>query len=200
MNLKMNALFYGAALAALVLCNGAPAGAGEPTEQIRSAINQGVKILDGTNLNDEKQRKAAIDRLRQVVYPLFDFRAMAMRSLGPHWRRLEPQQQKEFVSLFTELLERTYAERIDLYEGQEVVFTGETVDNGYAVVRSRVIGKNGETYSADYRLHRVDGQWRIYDVVAENISLVNNYRSQFHRVIANSSYEELVKRMKEKVG
>jgi phospholipid transport system substrate-binding protein len=123
-----------------------------------------------------------------------------MRSLGPHWRRLEAQQQKDFVALFTELLERTYAERIDLYEGQKVVHTGETVDKNYAVVKTRIIGNNGESYSADYRLHLVDGKWRIYDVVAENISLVNNYRSQFQRVIVNSSFEELVRRMKEKTS
>jgi phospholipid transport system substrate-binding protein len=72
------------------------------------------------------------------------------------------------------------------------------VDDGYAVVKTRITGQNGESYSADYRLHRVDGKWKIYDVVAENISLINNYRSQFNRVIVNSSFEELVKRMKEK--
>jgi phospholipid transport system substrate-binding protein len=187
-------------ISAFLLCDYSRAAAGEPTEQIRSAISQGVEILDGTNLNNEKQRKTAIDRLREVVYPLFDFKEMAMRALGPHWRRLEAQQQKDFVALFTELLERTYAERIDLYEGQKVVYTGETLDKNYAVVKTRILGKSGESYSADYRLHLIDGKWRIYDVVAENISLVNNYRSQFQRVIVNSSFEELVKRMKEKIS
>jgi phospholipid transport system substrate-binding protein len=183
---------------AFMLCRHSQAAAGEPTEEIRSAINRGIEILNETNVDDEKQRKIAIDRLREIVYPLFDFNEMARRSLGPHWRRLDAQQQKDFVALFTELLEKTYAERIDLYEGQKVAYTGETVDDGYAVVKTRITGQNGESYSADYRLHRVDGKWKIYDVVAENISLVNNYRSQFNRVIVNSSFEELVKRMKEK--
>jgi phospholipid transport system substrate-binding protein len=183
---------------ALVLLASFQAAAGEPTEQIRSAISRGVEILDGTNLNNEKQRKTAVDRLREIVYPLFDFKEMAMRALGPHWRRLEAQQQKDFVALFTELLERTYAERIDLYEGQKVVYTGETLDKNYAVVKTKIVGKNGESYSADYRLHLAEGKWRIYDVVAENISLVNNYRSQFNRIIVNSSFDELLKKMKEK--
>jgi phospholipid transport system substrate-binding protein len=198
MNPKLRPLASAALVLTFLLSNASRAGAGEATEQIRSAINQGIEILNNTHLDNEQQKKAAIDRLRKVVYPLFDFKEMAMRALGPHWRRLEAEQQKDFVALFTELLEKTYAERIDLYEGQKVVYTGETVDNGYAVVKTRIIGNNGESYSADYRLHRVDGKWRIYDVIAENISLVNNYRSQFNRVIVNSSFEELVRRMKGK--
>jgi phospholipid transport system substrate-binding protein len=198
MNPTARALSSAAVVLALVLLASFQAAAGEPTEQIRSAISRGVEILDGTNLNNEKQRKTAVDRLREIVYPLFDFKEMAMRALGPHWRRLEAQQQKDFVALFTELLERTYAERIDLYEGQKVVYTGETLDKNYAVVKTKIVGKNGESYSADYRLHLAEGKWRIYDVVAENISLVNNYRSQFNRIIVNSSFDELLKKMKEK--
>jgi phospholipid transport system substrate-binding protein len=135
--------------------------------------------------------------LREIVYPLFDFDEMAKRSLGAHWRRLTPSQQSEFVATFTQLLETTYADKIDLYEGQKVSFNGETVDKNYAQVDTRVIGKQ-QSYSVDYRLHLVDGKWKIYDVIAENISLVNNYRSQFNRVLSNSSYEELIKIMKEK--
>src|SRR6266566_6392800 len=125
---------------------------------------------------------------------------MAMRSLGANWRRLNPQQRKEFVSTFTALLEKTYANQIDLYNGQQVIYTGETVDGDYAQVNSRIIDKNGQTYSVVYKLHRVDGKWRIYDVVAENISLVNNYRAQFNRVIARSSFEELLKIIKQQVN
>ena len=186
--------------AIIVLSTGWPAHAGEPTEAIRAAINQGIEILKGADLKRKKQRDEVINRLRVIVYPLFDFKEMAMRSLGPHWRRLTPKQQQEFVTVFTELLEKTYADRIDLYQGQKVVFTKETVDNGYAQVDTRVIGKNNESYSVAYRLHRLSSKWTIYDVVAENISVVNNYRSQFDRVIARSSFEDLVKTMKEKAS
>src|SRR6266540_4478967 len=184
----------------MLVCSGKSADAGEPTEAIRGAVNQGVEILKNAKLDNQKQRAQVIDRLRQIVYPLFDFNEMAMRSLGANWRRLNPQQQKEFASTFTALLEKTYADQIDLYNGQQVVYTCESVDNDYAQVDSRIIDKNGRTYSVVYRLHRVDGKWRIYDVVAENISLVNNYRSQFNRVLAKSSFEELLKTMKEKVN
>jgi phospholipid transport system substrate-binding protein len=186
--------------AILALCSARPIAAGEPTEQIRGALNQGVEILNRAKLNTKEKRSDTINRLREVVYPLFDFEEMAKRSLGSHWRRLEPKQQKEFVAVFTELLEKTYADKIDLYDGQKVVYTGETVDQDYAQVDTKVMSKKGETFSVNYRLRRVDGKWRIYDVVVENISLVNNYRSQFQRVIVNSSFEELMKRVKEKAG
>jgi phospholipid transport system substrate-binding protein len=184
----------------ILVCSGKAANAGEPTEAIRGAVNQGVEILKNAKLDNQKQRAQVIDQLRQVVYPLFDFNEMAMRSLGANWRRLNPQQRKEFVSTFTALLEKTYANQIDLYNGQQVIYTGETVDGDYAQVDSRIIDKNGQTYSVVYKLHRVDGKWRIYDVVAENISLVNNYRAQFNRVIAKSSFEELLKMMKQQAS
>jgi phospholipid transport system substrate-binding protein len=175
-----------------------PLHAGAPTEEIRTAIDKGVQILKSAKLDSGKQRAQVIDQLREIVYTRFDFDEMAKRSLGSHWRRLSPQQQKEFVTAFRELLETTYADKIDLYEGQQVEYVGETIDKNYAEVNTRVIGKNRETYLVDYRLHQVDGKWRIYDVVAENISLVNNYRSQFNRVVVNSSVEELIKRIKQK--
>jgi phospholipid transport system substrate-binding protein len=171
--------------------------AGQPTEEIRSAINQGIEIVKGAKLDNKAEKTDIISRLREIVYPLFDFDEMARRSLGSHWRRLNPQQQGEFVTTFTELLEKTYADKIDLYEGQKVSFTGESLDKDFAQVDTRVIGKQ-QSYSVDYRLHLVNGKWKIYDVIAENISLVNNYRSQFNRVLANSSFQELLKIMKEK--
>ncbi len=177
-----------------------PSRAGEPTETIRTAIDQGVEILKNVKLDDPKQRKQVIDRLREIVYPLFDFNEMAMRSLGANWRRLNPEQRKEFVSVFTALLEKTYADQIDLYEGQKVVFSGESIDGNYSQVDSRIIDKNGQNYSVVYRLHSVNGRWRIYDVLAENISIVNNYRSQFNRVIARSSFEELLRIMKQQAS
>jgi len=199
--MKLKTRLFLSIVAVLTLfCVGKSANAGEPTEAIRGAVNQGVEILKDAKLDNQKQRGQIIDRLRQIVYPLFDFNEMAMRSLGVNWRPLNPQQRKEFVSTFTALLEKTYADQIDLYHGQQVVYTGERIDSDFAQVDSRIIDKNGQTYSVVYKLHRVDGKWRIYDVVAENISVVNNYRAQFDRVIAKSSFEGLLKMMKQQAS
>ena len=185
-------------LMAMMVYGASPVYAGVPTEEIRTAIDQGIEILKSAKLDSNKQRSQVINQLRDIVYTRFDFEEMAKRSLGSHWRRLNPQQQKEFVSAFTELLETTYADKIDLYEGQQVEYIGETIDKNYAEVNTRVIGKNRQSYTVDYKLHDIGGKWRIYDVIAENISLVNNYRSQFNRVVVNSSFEELIKRIRQK--
>ena len=196
MNLKARLV----AAVLIVICTGELANAGEPTQAIRAAVDQGVEILRSAKLDDPNRRALVIDRLRQIVYPLFDFDEMAARSLGANWRRLNAQQRKEFVSIFTALLEKTYADQIDLYDGQKVLYTGESIDGDYAQVDSRIIDKKGQAFSVAYRLHKVDGKWKIYDVVAENISLVNNYRSQFNRVIAKSSFEELLRIMKQQAS
>ncbi|HEX2226470.1 MAG TPA: ABC transporter substrate-binding protein, partial [Candidatus Binatia bacterium] len=155
-----------AVLALMVIGSSRVTAAGEPTEAIRGAVSQGVDILKNAKLDNQQQKAQVIDQLRQIVYPLFDFNEMSMRSLGANWRRLSPEQQKEFVSAFTALLEKTYADQIDLYNGQQVVYTGETIDGNYAQVDSRIIDKNNQTYSVVYRLHKTDGKWKIYDVVA----------------------------------
>ena len=98
------------------------------------------------------------------------------------------------------LLEKIYSDKIDFYDGQKVMFGRETVDQEYAQVDSIMINPKGEENSVVYRLKRTDGKWKVYDAVVENISIVNNYRSQFDRVISKSSYEELKKMLREKAG
>jgi phospholipid transport system substrate-binding protein len=123
---------------------------------------------------------------------------MARRSLGSQWKRLSPEQQEEFVQLFTRLLEDSYLDKIESYQGEKVQYGKETVDNDYAQVETKIIDTKGHEFSVNYRLHNVNGNWKVYDVVIEDVSLVNNYRAQFNRVLANSSVEELLKRMKER--
>ena len=173
--------------------------AGSPTERIRFVVEQGIEIFNDPKLRSKNRKQAYLDRLREVVFPLFNFPEMAKRSLGFHWRRLSPEDREEFVALFTNLLERSYASKIDLYEGETVVFTDEIVDDIYAQVDSKIVSKKGEEFSVNYKLIRTNGDWRIYDVLVEHISLVNNYRSQFNRVISNSSYADLIKKIDQKL-
>jgi phospholipid transport system substrate-binding protein len=173
---------------------------GEPTEKIRFALDKGIKVLDDSELKAEDRRKELVERLKGIVYPLFDFEEMARRSLGTHWRKQTSEEREEFVRLFTGFLQASYADKVGLYDGQKVTFGREVVEGDYARVDSTVMSKNGTEYSVVYRLHRPAGSWKIYDVVVENISLINNYRSQFNRVIVNDSYAELIKRLKEKTS
>ena len=125
---------------------------------------------------------------------------MAKRALGPHWRQRTPAEQEEFVKLFRDFLERVYSEKMFLYAGERVRLGREVIDNEFAQVESTIIQLKGEEIAVVYKLRQVNGQWKVYDAIVENISIINNYRSQFDRVISSSPYEELVKRLREKVG
>ncbi len=172
--------------------------AGVPTDQVRATVDKVIAILKNPSLKPEGKTKERREQLRQVIYPKFDFAEMARRSLGSNWRQITPEQQKEFVAIFTDLLEDSYVSKIEAYTNEKYNFTKETVDRDYAEVDSKIFTKNGDEISIRYKLRLLNGDWKIYDVVIENISLVNNYRSQFNRIIANSSYQELIRKMKEK--
>jgi phospholipid transport system substrate-binding protein len=182
----------------LYLLVAVPAPAGGPTDELRAAIEKVQTILNDPQLKAAGKKGERLDKLRQVIQPKFDFTEMAKRSLGANWQRRNAEEQREFVRAFTELLENAYVDSIDSYDGEKVVFTNEKQDKEYSEVNTKIVSKKGEEFSVNYKLHQASGSWKVYDVVIENISLVNNYRSQFNRVIAKSSYEDLVRTMKEK--
>jgi phospholipid transport system substrate-binding protein len=175
-----------------------PASAGTPTAELRAVVETVQKILSDPQLKAEAKKQDRLDQLRKVIYPKFDFGEMAKRSLGSHWRRRSPEEQREFVKVFTELLENAYVDSIDSYNGEKVVIANEKQDKEFAEVHTKIVTKKGEEFTVDYKMHQRDQSWKVYDVVIENVSLVNNYRSQFGRVIARSSYESLLHEMKKK--
>ena len=171
---------------------------GVPTDQIKSTVDKALVVLRDPRFKPAAKTKERREQLKQILFARFDFTEMAKRSLGANWRRRTPKEQEEFVRLFTDLLERAYADTIESYGDEKIVYVGERLDGGYADISSKVLTSKGEEFSLNYRAHFVGGEWRVYDVVVENISMVNNYRSQFNRIITNASYEELVRRLKDK--
>lgn len=170
-----------------------------PTAQIKATVDQVIAVLSdpkqkGANREAERQKL-----LQKLIYSRFDFREMAQRSLGAEWRRRTPDEQRQFVSLFRDLLEKAYLGRIESYSGERFVYIDEKIDEPYAEVASAIVTNANEEFSIRYRLLRNGEQWKIYDVVVEDISLVNNYRAQFNRILSRSSYEDLVRRMKSKL-
>lgn len=154
--------------------------------------------MKAPKLKAPDRKKERVERLKEVINPIFDYEEMARRTLGAHWRRRTAAEQQEFLKLFRAFLETVYSEKVDLYEGERAVFGRETIDQDYAEVESKVTNGKGEESPVLYRLKRTDGRWKVYDAVVENISVVNNYRSQFDRVITESSFDELKKLLREK--
>ena len=182
----------------LMLISVPSAFAGAAREQVQSAIEKVTAILNDPNLKSDAKKSERIERLRQVIFPKFDFAEMAKRSLGSNWQRRTPEEQQEFVKLFRELIENSYVENIDSYNGEKVNIVGEKQEKDFAQVNTKIVNNKGEEFTVDYRLLQSSGDWKIYDVVIENISIVNNYRSQFNRVIAKSSFEDLLQKLRDK--
>ena len=174
----------------------ASADAGAPTEQLKGAVDQIVKVLEDPALKAqgrEKERRAAIRREAETV---FDFGETAKRALGRHWQPLAEKDRQEFTSLFSDLIERAYISKIERYSGERITYTGESIDGAVASVRTRFVTKQGTEIPIDYRMQQRGDRWLVYDVVVEGISLINNYRTQFEKIIQTSSYAELVRRLK----
>ena len=173
---------------------------GVPTDQIKSTVDKALVVLKDPRLKPASKTKERREQLKQILFARFDFTEMAKRSLGANWRRRTPKEREEFVRLFSDLLERAYADTIESYGDEKILYVGERLDGDYADISSKVLTSKGDEFSLNYRAHFVVGEWRVYDVVVENISMVNNYRSQFNRVISNASYEELVRRLRDKAA
>ena len=169
------------------------AWAGAPTDQVRQYTDQVVKILENPELRSADKRAA----VRKVAGEVFDVNETARRALGPHWQSRTAAERDEFVHLFADLLERTYISKIDLFGGEKLKYTAESVDGEYAVVRAKVVTKKGTEIPVDARLLQREGHWLIYDISVANVSLIANYRTQFDRIIRTSSYQELVRKLRD---
>ena len=177
-----------------------PVRAGEPTGEIREAIEQGIAVVKDPKLAGKGKQAERRARLREAVAPHFDFREMAKRSLGIHWKDRSPSERGEFILLYQELLENSYAGKIEAYQGEKILYGKESVDPPYAVVRTSIVTMSGQEIPVNYLLLRDGDRWKIYDVVIEGISLVNNYRSQFASILQRSSFRELMRKLKATVG
>jgi phospholipid transport system substrate-binding protein len=182
--------------AALLFCVPAPARAGEPTEQLSATITEFVTILANTPVA-QLRTTGLPEKARQLVFARFDFSEMTERSLGSHWRSLDAGEQREFVEAFTQRLLVSYGRTVRSSNRETIHFGREIQDGKQATVETKVVSGNGEELSIDYRMHDIGGQWKVYDVSIDSVSMVQNYRAQFERVIAKSSLRDLLRRVKD---
>lgn len=169
--------------------------ASTPTEQVQEKADKVLKILNDPALKNNKEKRR--DMVTNIVEEMIDWQEVGKRALAIHWRKRTPEERKEFTTLFRDLLKRTYSDKLDLYAGESIIYDSEKIEGTRAVVKTRMINKKkGEEATVEYRLIKKDDQWLGYDLVIEGISAVNNYRVQFNEVIINSSYENLIKKMK----
>lgn len=172
--------------------------AGEPTEKIRQTTDKILSIVTDPSLKDPSKAQEREKLIRRAVDEQFDWEEMARRSLATHWAKRTAEERKEFVRLFADLLERTYMRKVEDYSGEKVLYEGETKDGDYVKVKVKIVTKKNKDIPVEYRLKKEGNDWFIYDVSIEGVSLVNNYRTQFNNIIVQSSYENLIKKLRDK--
>ncbi len=198
----MGAAYCSRKIAVLLLVLGIaiPAWAGEPTDQIKQTTDKILSIVRDPSLKNPAKEKERRRLIRKAVDERFDWEEMARRSLGRFWAQRTPEERKEFVSLFSDLVQRTYMSKVEDYSGEKVRYDGETMDGDYTVVKVTIVTQKNKDIPVQYRVQKEGDRWLVYDVSIEGVSLVNNYRTQFSSIIQQSSYENLVKRLKAKIA
>jgi len=170
-------------------------GAATPFNEVKRVIDEVVRIA--TDLPGEANTPVRREKLRNAINPYFDFNEMAKRSLGIQWKKISAEEQREFVEVFSDLLARTYLQRIETVKPGMVRMESEKAELPKAIVRTIVISR-GDEFPIDYKLYRSEANWKVYDVVIENIGLVANYRNEFAGIIRRDTFAGLLKKLREK--
>ena len=174
-------------------------GAETPMEAVRETITQVLRILDDPSLKNPAKQAQRRRMLEEIAAGRFDYAEMSKRVLGSYWKPLTETQRKEFVEVYKGFLSDRYAGKIEDYSGrkQDVGYLTERIEGSYAEVRTE-LRSDKTTLPMDYRLLVKDGRWSAYDIIIDGVSLVSNYRSQFQKIIRESSFEELLKKLRER--
>jgi phospholipid transport system substrate-binding protein len=174
--------------------------AATPKETVETGVNNLLKTL-GDSAFKAKPEDERISIIGAEIEKVFDFKELSRRTLGREWKKMNPEQQKEFVQLFRELLQGVYADRLLAYSDQKIVFGKETMlKKGRAEVQSYLQTSDGKKIPLFYRLTDKSGSWKVYDVIIEGVSMVKNYRTQFKQIIAKDSPEKLLEILRAKVN
>ena len=178
----------------------APALAEGPTERIKETTDKIIALVGDPALKAPDRAGERKRLIRQAVDERFDWEDMSRRTLARHWARRTEEEKKIFTDLFGKLLERTYLDKVEGYSGEKVLYESESVDEDYGVVRVKIITRNETEIPVEYRVKERGGDWQVYDISIEGVSLINNYRTQFNSIIVRSSYKNLIKKLRVKVA
>ncbi len=172
--------------------------AAPPLEAIKPQVDRALEVLRDPALKAESAKAAKEKKIWAILDNIFDYTELSKRTLAQNWKRLSPDQQKEFIGLFGKLLGGVYMDRIIAYKDEKVVFGKVTnLSDKTAEVQSEVV-QSSKSIPIHYRMILENGEWKVYDVVIEGVSLVQNYRTQFREILTNKTPEDLLKTLREK--
>ena len=190
----------GILIMALVLLIPLHGFAATPMETVKAGVDKVLATLTDPAFK-AKAKDQQIAQLTDAINTIFDFEELSKRTLGREWKKMSEAQQKEFVQLFQKLLQGVYADRLLAYSDQKVIFDKEDMLNkGTAEVQSYLQTSDGKKIPLFYRLTDKSGSWKVYDVIIEGVSMVNNYRSQFREILVKDSPDKLLQILRDKTS
>ncbi len=164
------------------------------TDGIKQTIEQVIEILQDEKLKEDPVARRKI--LRETIDKRFNYQQMALRALAENWKSRSPEERQKFTQLFKELLEKSYANKIETFSGGEIRYVDEIVKGKYALVKTKV-QQHGKFVNLDYKLILENGQWKVYDFTIKGVSMIRNYRTQFTKTLKEKSFEELMKNLEQ---
>jgi phospholipid transport system substrate-binding protein len=177
-----------------------PVFAGAPLDAVKGNVDKVLEILRDPSLKPESARNVKKDKIKAISEKMFDFTELSKRTLARNWSKFSPEQQNEFIALYESILEDAYSNKIMAYTDEKIIFSKEVPLTEKTVEVHSVVMRKNDEISIYYRVILKDGAWRVYDVVVEGVSLINNYRSQFREILANKPPESLLETLRKKVG
>jgi len=177
-----------------------PVYAGAPLEAVKVSVNDVIDILRNPKLKVEAAKEIKKEKLRVIYKDMFDEVEFSKRTLTRNWNKFNVDQRAEFIKLFEQILEKSYADKILDYTNEKVEFYKENMlSDTQAEIQTKIITSSKEI-PIFYRMILKDGKWKVYDVVVENVSLIQNYRTQFNDILLKNTPEQLLEMLRKKVS
>ena len=180
-----------------------PVCAGVPLETVKANVNKVLEVLRDPKLKAESAKEIKKEKLRPIYERMFDDVELSKRTLARNWNSMNVAQRKEFVLLFRQVLEKAYIDKILAYTDEKIVFDRETMVSGtQAEIQTKIVtssNTSSKEIPISYRVILKGSDWKVYDVVIENVSLVMNYRTQFNNILAKNTIEHLLETLRKKV-
>ena len=164
--------------------------AGQARDTLKTSVDDVLDILKTVKPGDPSRTQ----KLNTVIRGVFDPEELAKRTLASHWESFNPEERSRFTTAFVRLLEQTYLRRIETYTDERVEFLEESsLGEGRSEVSTKIVTSTKEVPIV-YRLIKKN-DWKVYDVVIEGVSLVQNYRNQFNQILAKETPAQLIGRV-----
>ncbi len=170
--------------------------ASEITDDLKATIDEVIKIVTDESLKNDPVKRRAM--LRTVTDKRFNYEFMAMKTLDKAWGIRTPEERKQFTLIFKKLLENMYAGKLEAYRDEKIEYVKEEKIDRFAVVSTKVIRRDAEI-DVNYKLFNANGSWKIIDFKIENVSMVDNFKAQFTKIIRKKKYEGLVTKLQDKL-